>query len=467
MSNTGWVLAGQGRNVDRGQGDWTNPGNITADDGSNATNAGVTALGDTTDWIVADTFALSALIPSNATITGFEMRVQASSNQALFTGFDTVNVGKDDSTLGTSKSVDLAITSSMVNYDFGGPLDLWGLTWTRSEAIAAGTQARAFFRNDSFSTATFSVDAIWIRVWFTVPREKVIFLTTTGNQTWPVPLDWNSLNNTVECLGGGGNASAWSGSVGAGAGGGAYSLKSNVALNPGSTINYAVGDGNGGDTIFNGTTLGNASCSAEGGTPNTTFTRGDGGQASNGVGDIKFSGGNGGHKNTGGFDNGGGGGGGAAGPHGNGGAGDDSNDGEGEDGGAGGGGADGGGVGIGNSDNTGGAGGISRQGQAGGAATAGTGNAGTNGSGGSGGGAGNRTGGAGSFETLWRQSSDSATAGPGSGSGGGGGTTANGGAMSGYGCGRGGSTSSLSGGQGIIVISYISNAAKTRSYIEG
>lgn len=473
MSNTGWVIAGQGRNIDQaGQGAWTNPGNITADDGSDATNAGVTSGGDTTDWIVADTFALSSLIPANATITGFEFRIQAKSDVATGgiqgNGIAGVNVGKGDATLGTQKTTALAITTSMADYFFGGPQDLWGLTWTRTEAVAAGTQARAFFGNAGKSgNVQFNVDVMWIRVWFTIPGETVIFLTGTGaGLTWTVPNNWNSLNNTVECIGGGGNTGAYSGSVGGGAGGGAYSLKSNVALNPGTQININVGDGNGGDTLFNGTTLGNSSVSAEGGNPNSGATGGTGGQAANGIGDTKFSGGTGGDKNTGGLDNGGGGGGGSAGPHGNGANGATSTDNTGEDGGAGGGGADGGGVGSANSDNTGGAGGINRQGQAGGASTNGVGNAGSNGSAGSGGGAGSLQGGAGSFETLWKQTSDSSTAGPGSGAGSGGGTTGNSGNLSGYGGGAGGSTGT-NGAQGIIVISYFANASKTRTYIVG
>ena len=30
--------------------------------------------------------------------------------------------------------------------------------------------------------------------------------TNTATTTWTVPLDWNSANNTIECIGGGGGA---------------------------------------------------------------------------------------------------------------------------------------------------------------------------------------------------------------------------------------------------------------------
>lgn len=467
MSNTGWVIAGQGRNVDRSQGDWTNPGNITADDGTNATNSGVTTGGDTTDWIVADTFALSALIPSNATIRGFEMKIQALSSLSSVTGFKGVNAGKADGTLGTQKDVSYTITTSAVDYFFGGPQDLWGLTWTRTEAVAAGTQVRAFFENDSKTTsATFTVDAIWIRVWFTIPGETIIFLTTTGaSQTWTAPADWNSLNNTVECLGGGGGAIKFgSNTCAGGSGGGAYSLKSNVALGPSTSINYRVGDGTDGsnDTWFNGTTLGNASCSAEGGAANSGITGGAGGQASNSVGDTKYSGGNGGNSN-GAANDGGGGGGGAAGPHGNGANGGIGAAVDNDDAGAGGGGADGGAAGSDGGDSVGGTGGANRQGYGGGASN---GSAGSNGGGGGGADVQSHNGGTASVETLWR-STAGATAGPGSGAGGGSANTGNGGTVATYGGGAGGSNASYSAAQGIIVITYFANASKTRTYIVG
>jgi hypothetical protein len=37
---------------------------------------------------------------------------------------------------------------------------------------------------------------------------KVIFLTTTGAGTWVVPSDWNSVNNSIECIGAGASGSS-------------------------------------------------------------------------------------------------------------------------------------------------------------------------------------------------------------------------------------------------------------------
>jgi hypothetical protein len=77
---------------------------------------------------------------------------------------------------------------------------------------------------------------------------KTIFLTTNpgaGNQTWNVPSDWNSSNNTIECIGSGGTGGvATHGSAtGQGGGGGAYSEGINLSLTAGGTATYYRGLG--------------------------------------------------------------------------------------------------------------------------------------------------------------------------------------------------------------------------------
>ncbi len=303
---------------------------------------------------------------------------------------------------------------------------------------------------------------------------KVIFLAS-GN-AWTVPPDWNSSNNTIECVGGGSGGLSGSSSGGGGGGGGAYAEITNVSLTPSGQIPYAVGVGggvgaSGGDTYFNASSLANAvsngatvSCGAEHGSIGSGSAGGAGGLGAHSVGSVVASGGTGGV----GF-SGGGGGGGAAGPHGNGGNGGAQSLGSSV--GSGGGGADGGALGGTGSNSAPGTGGGNRNNSGGGSVGTGSGGAGSNGGGGGGGNSSSPNGyagGAGSTESVWTETSDGATAGLGSGGGGAGagvlgagGTGGNAGQYGGGGGGGGGYISSGtsgaggSGKQGIIVITYV------------
>jgi hypothetical protein len=174
-------------------------------------------------------------------------------------------------------------------------------------------------------------------------RDKLKFLAfvgfltaVTGSlQTFNVPADWNSGNNTVETIGAGGSGATGSGVPCTGGGGGAYSLARNIVLTPGGTCSYQLGTGGaavtnttgsfngnaGGSTWFNGATFGAASVGALGGGAGITSASnpaaGAGGASSGGIGSTKNSGGNGGTP-TGGAVIVSTGGGGAAGPNGNG-----------------------------------------------------------------------------------------------------------------------------------------------------
>ena len=136
----------------------------------------------------------------------------------------------------------------------------------------------------------------------------VIFLG--AGSFWSVPNDWNNSANKIEVIaGGGGGASAYTSSGGGtGGGGGAYSAIFNLILTPGTNVPFTIGGGggnavngnggNGGNTWFNGASYGTASVAAQGGyggvIANSFATSTPGGQASNGIGAIRYSGGAGG-----------------------------------------------------------------------------------------------------------------------------------------------------------------------------
>lgn len=298
---------------------------------------------------------------------------------------------------------------------------------------------------------------------------NVVFLLTTGSVLqWEVPATWNDVDNSVHVIGaGGGGASRQGDAGGKGGGGGAYSRVTNISLTPAAMIDYRVGaagvggvasgDGtDGGNTWFGAATFGAATVAAEGGQGGTDRAGdGQGGQASNGIGDSKFSGGDGG---SGGFsdDNptGGGGGGGAAGPNGNGA--DGTQPGTDDSGGGGGGGADGGLPGGDVVGTTGGDGGDNRFGFGGGDSGSPSGQEGGGGRGGDSFQSGSP---GGDGEQIWTQTiSPIISAGPGAG-GGAGGRQANGGGGGDYGGGGGGAGGRVDaaggdGAQGIIVIRW-------------
>lgn len=131
-----------------------------------------------------------------------------------------------------------------------------------------------------------------------------IILTTT--QTWVVPSDFNSSNNTIEVWGGGAGGAAFNfSSIKGGSGGGAYSAISNLPLTPGGSVAVTVGAAglsetnarnptSGGDTWFNGASLAASSVGAKGGVVGAGNVGGAGGAAASGIGTTKFSGGAGG-----------------------------------------------------------------------------------------------------------------------------------------------------------------------------
>lgn len=136
----------------------------------------------------------------------------------------------------------------------------------------------------------------------------VIFLTSGTSTT--IPADWNSANNSVECIGGGGSGKAGDpcSGGGGGGGGGGYSKILNETYTQSASRTIAIG-GVAGDTSMKKDDNSTTACLAKGGATATSTTGGIGGAAASGTGATKTSGGAGGNGFTV-----GGGGGGAGGP---------------------------------------------------------------------------------------------------------------------------------------------------------
>jgi hypothetical protein len=295
---------------------------------------------------------------------------------------------------------------------------------------------------------------------------KTIFLDVSGAGTWTVPSDCSQA--TIELLGAGGDGVTGAGDLaGGGGGGGQYSIRSNLALTPGSVVNYQVG-AHGGVRGSDPDHVGSADSWFV--TANTVYAQGGstgspasgGAYAGPGLPWTSFSGGN---ARSGATDTGSPGGGGAGGPNGAGGAGGYVELFPFNSGGGGGGGANGGGNGQ-DSTGAGGAnGGNNRSGTGGGAGSASNAFPGSNGTSGGGGGGGygsgpgsSTIGGNGSQDTIWTDGTKSY--GPGSGGGGGGYRNGGGGNAGGRGGGGGGGGNGTAGGvgtDGLIVITYTPN----------
>lgn len=158
---------------------------------------------------------------------------------------------------------------------------------------------------------------------------QVVVILTSGS-SWQIPQDCNKLDS-VDCYASGGSGAVVAyGAVNGptGGGGGAFSRKNNIPVVPLAMLSYGISAGAPGASIGSGSwTNGNAGgdtwvtyqgsyiCYAQGGRGGNIGTAGGlGGQASAGIGDVKYSGGRGGncadYQATGG--------GGAAGPNGDG-----------------------------------------------------------------------------------------------------------------------------------------------------
>jgi hypothetical protein len=300
-----------------------------------------------------------------------------------------------------------------------------------------------------------------------------VLLTDYGAiRSWTVPDTWNDANNSIACIGAGaGGRYADNNGGESGGGAGAHASESNVNLTPGASVSYRVGSAglggvrgsfqatSGTDTFFGATTFAASTVGAKAGTAGTSRTSpGVGGQASDCIGSVKYSGGDGGTgapRSEAVGDAGGGGGGGAAGPHGNGadgGSGTSTT----QNGGAGGGGADGGYPGEISVGAVGGDGGDNRFSFGGGNSSTPTGD-----EGGGGRGSDHRLevagGPGGDGEQIWTQTITPIFSGGPGGGGGGGGTVSPGYHGGSYGGGGGGSGNLANGGDGapgLIVISW-------------
>lgn len=113
-------------------GQWANPANIFADDGSNAT-ASFLAPPATTFDLNGKTFGFD--IPNNAIIDGIVAQIEVPSSARWSASGSTVRLQKAGVNVGDNK----ATSGSTLNnvHTYGSETDLWGTTWTPAEINAS------------------------------------------------------------------------------------------------------------------------------------------------------------------------------------------------------------------------------------------------------------------------------------------------------------------------------------------
>jgi hypothetical protein len=159
MASTGNVFVGTGENnAGIGATAWTNPGNITSD---NATDASCNAAA-TSQYLVGRNCGFA--IPTDATIVGVTVRIEAAETSA---GSETLNGRLQDETgalTGSGKTASIGGTTPTV-YTYGGTADLWGATLTPAIVNDADFGVRFWFT----TAHNMTVDYVTIAIEYSTP----------------------------------------------------------------------------------------------------------------------------------------------------------------------------------------------------------------------------------------------------------------------------------------------------------
>lgn len=149
---------------------WTNPGNITLNDGSLAT-ASLSGSDDWSPYLKGTNFGFA--IPTDSIIAGIKLEINRKNN-----GFaakdDVVKLVKGGTVVGDNKASATSYPASLTVENYGDSTDLWGTTWTYSDVNASDFGAVLSFTQNGFSSSSAAVDSFKITVYYFEP--------SSGNQ---------------------------------------------------------------------------------------------------------------------------------------------------------------------------------------------------------------------------------------------------------------------------------------------
>lgn len=172
---------------------WVNPANAFAVDGAEMSLSRGSAA---SDWYFTCSTNAASAIPPGGVIVGVEFLVTARAN--ITSSTPTINAGPGS----TTPTPTTALTTSLVEYAFGGPTNTMGVSAASGLAtVALNTRLAAA------TTTTFYVDAVVVYVYVDVPAGTAQALTLTVNPTgytnsyWTTPSNALTANNTYASAG--------------------------------------------------------------------------------------------------------------------------------------------------------------------------------------------------------------------------------------------------------------------------
>lgn len=163
------VFVTQGSDAGGGLLAWSNPGNITAEDGTNATSAATGVTSDTNNLLGEMGTPNAVSIPGDATITGIQIEIKMAADASLTAVEKTIKIAKTTGTYSTNLGTGAAIPATTLQWvSYGGDGVLGGLTLTPTDVAGAHFGA-SFIATATSGLGTISVDAIRITIYYTIP----------------------------------------------------------------------------------------------------------------------------------------------------------------------------------------------------------------------------------------------------------------------------------------------------------
>ena len=163
--------AGIGENISRGQDNWSNPGSITANDGSFTFFS--PSKNGKSNYIQGTNYGFN--IPAGATIEGIQVTInrKSSNNGSKEIKDEIVSLVKQGKIMPTNKSKDEVWTNKDNIEIYGGKEDLWNTTWTPADINAENFGVVLAISCEKNNTA--SVDYMQITIHYSMPTDDIEF----------------------------------------------------------------------------------------------------------------------------------------------------------------------------------------------------------------------------------------------------------------------------------------------------